>query len=203
MLMITTALAVFTRSPAAYEALKSFRILQLLCRSTLQAYTGAFLHEPGASSHCIASQVSQYVIFKNEQVKPGKLEPQADGVLIFDEVKVACQLLWNSRNQTLSGLAMTYKDLVPLNDIYQYLEEPQNPKQTSYVLQFLWKDVTSSYDIVGPYFTSAQSVDMNFLITCIFETVKLFQKFMVSKPVFLYAMGLLPIWLQSKPHMGI
>ena len=96
-------------------------------------------------------------------------------VLIFDEIKVACQLLWNSRNQTLSGLAMTYKDLAPLNDIYQYLEEPQNPKQTSYVLQFLWRDLTSSYDIVGPYFTSAQSVDMNFLITCIFGTVKLFQ----------------------------
>ena len=43
------------------------------------------------------------------------------------------------------------------------------------MLQFLWRDLTSSYDIVGPYFTSAQSVDMNFLITCIFGTVKLFQ----------------------------
>ena len=77
-LMITTALAVFTHSPAAYEALKSFEILQLPCRSTLQAYIGAFLHEPGASSHCIANQVSQYAILKNEQVKSGKLEPQAD-----------------------------------------------------------------------------------------------------------------------------
>ena len=63
-------------------------------------------------------------------------------------------------------------------------------------------DLTSSYDIIGPHFTSTQSVDMNFLLTCIFETVELF-KFMVSKPVFLYVMGLHLIWLQSKPHMGM
>lgn len=41
------ALAVFVRSPAAYEALKSFNILQLPSRATLQAYTGAFLDNPG------------------------------------------------------------------------------------------------------------------------------------------------------------
>ena len=42
-----SALAVFVCSPAAYEALKSFNILQLSSRSTLQAYTGAFLDSPG------------------------------------------------------------------------------------------------------------------------------------------------------------
>ena len=43
----------------------------------------------------------------------GKHKPQGDGVLIFDEVKVACQLIWKSRSQTLSGLAMTSKDFHP------------------------------------------------------------------------------------------
>ncbi|MCG8622792.1 MAG: hypothetical protein MJE68_12450 [Proteobacteria bacterium] len=43
-----SALAVFVRSPAAYEALKSFNILQLPSRATLQEYTGAFLDSPGA-----------------------------------------------------------------------------------------------------------------------------------------------------------
>ena len=42
-----TALAVYVRSPAAYEALKSFNLLQLPSKATLQAYTGAFLDEPG------------------------------------------------------------------------------------------------------------------------------------------------------------
>lgn len=41
------ALAVYVRSPAAYEALKSFKLLQLPSKTTLQAYTGAFLDDPG------------------------------------------------------------------------------------------------------------------------------------------------------------
>ena len=34
---------------------------------------------------------------------------KSDGVLVFDEVKVVCQLMWNSRSQALTGLAMTSK----------------------------------------------------------------------------------------------
>lgn len=174
-LIVCIALAVYSRSPAAYEALKSFKILQLPSKSTLQSYTGTFLHEPGASHQCIADQVAQFVIFKSDCVKQGKHVPQGDGVIIFDEVKVACQLMWNSRSQTLSGLAMTNKDLSLLNDIYRILEESESPKQTSYILQFLWRDLTSNYDIVGPYFTCSDSVDSQFILTCILETVKLFQ----------------------------
>ena len=67
----------------------------------------------------------------------GKRRPQGDCVLIFDEVKVACQLIWNSRSQKLSGLCMTHQDLSSLNDICQLLQQPQQaPKQTSYILQF-------------------------------------------------------------------
>ena len=42
-----TALAVYVRSPAAYEALKSFNLLQLPSKATLQAHNGTFLDEPG------------------------------------------------------------------------------------------------------------------------------------------------------------
>ena len=62
--MMSLALAVYTRSPASYEALKSFEILQLPCQSTLLSYTGAFLYESGVSNQCIADQVAQYVTFK-------------------------------------------------------------------------------------------------------------------------------------------
>ena len=44
---IRLALAVYCRSPAAYDALKSFGLLQLPSRSTLQAFTGAFLEDCG------------------------------------------------------------------------------------------------------------------------------------------------------------
>ena len=169
------ALAVYVRSPAAYKALEGFGILKLPSKSTMQAYTGAFIHEPGASSVCIADQVTRYLLFAEECRKAGKQEPKADGVLIFDEVKVACQLLWNSRSQQLLGLSMTTADMSSLNDIYKVLKDPGTNMQTSYVLQFLWRDLTSSYDIVGPYFTSSASVENKFVTACVFETIKLFQ----------------------------
>ena len=169
------ALAVYVRSPAAYKALEGFGILKLPSKSTMQAYTGAFIHEPGASSVCIGDQVTRYLLFAEECRKAGKQEPKADGVLIFDEVKVACQLLWNSRSQQLLGLSMTTADMSSLNDIYKVLKDPGTNMQTSYVLQFLWRDLTSSYDIVGPYFTSSASVENKFVTACVFETIKLFQ----------------------------
>ena len=43
------------------------------------------------------------------------------------------------------------------------------------MLQFLWRDLTSQFDIVGPYFTSSGSVDGKFVLACVLETVKLFQ----------------------------
>ena len=62
--IIILALAVFVRSPAAYKALKSFSILQLPSRATLQAYTGDFLHEAGAAVESIGKQVEVYRIFQ-------------------------------------------------------------------------------------------------------------------------------------------
>ena len=174
-IMNSVALAIYCRSPAAYKALKDFNILSLPAKSTLQSYSGAFIHAAGVSSACIAGQVSRYVLFKEQCRLAGKQEPRGDGALIFDEVKVACQLMWNSRNNKLMGLAMTSTDLISLNDIYLLLQRSEGSKQTSYVLQFLWRDLTSSFDIIGPYFTSASTVDSKFVMACVLETVKLFQ----------------------------
>ena len=90
----------YVRSPAAYEALKSFGVLQLPCRSTLQSYTGVFLHEPGANSCSIEAQVAQFVLHCRQRVSEGKKESKKEGVLIFDEVKIINRLMWNSRSQT-------------------------------------------------------------------------------------------------------
>ena len=64
--MFILALAIYTRSPAAYEALKEFDILKLPSKATLQSYSGAFIHEPGASTRCISVQVSSHLVFKEE-----------------------------------------------------------------------------------------------------------------------------------------
>ena len=65
--------------------------------------------------------------------------------------------------------------MLSLNDVYRILKETDSPSQTSYILQFLWQDLTSSYDIVGSYCTSSDLVDEKFTLSCVLETVKLFQ----------------------------
>ena len=67
----------------------------------MQAYNEAFTHSPGANSICIVDQVARHVAFKEECCKNGKQEPKADGALVSDKVKVACQLMWNSRSHQL------------------------------------------------------------------------------------------------------
>ena len=168
------ALAVYVRSPAAYEALKSFGVLQLPCRATLQSYTGAFLHEPGANSICIEAQVAQFLLHCQKRVSEGKKESVKNGVLIFDEVKVINRLMWNSRSQTLIGLSMRHEEMASLADIFRTLD-CNSAKQTSHILQFLWRDLTSDFDIIGPYFTSPDTVDSKFTLSCLLETIKLFQ----------------------------
>ena len=54
------------------------------------------------------------------------------------------------------------------------LLDGDNVQQTSYILQFLWRDLTSPLDIVGPYFTCPKTIESKFVISCVFETIKLF-----------------------------
>ena len=75
---------------------------------------------------------------------------------------------------------MMSKDQASLNDVYKLVKDP------SFILQFLWRDLTSEYDIVGLYFTSSSSVDAKFVMPCVFITIRLFQfhGFKVSLVVF-------------------
>ena len=89
------ALAVYTRSPAAYEALKSFNILQLPSKCSLQAFLSENSSNPGVNEEKISQQKHLYDAFREKKRKEGKQEPRGDGILIFDEVKVqnkVCQL---------------------------------------------------------------------------------------------------------------
>ena len=90
---IFIALAVYCRSPSAYDALKSFGILQLPSKSTLQSFTANFLHDPGANKSCIADQVTKYLLFCTQLQDETKKESKKDGVRILDEVKVINRLL--------------------------------------------------------------------------------------------------------------
>jgi len=93
---------------------------------------------------------------------------------------VISSLMWNSRSHHIIGLAMTSNDQASLHDIFQLVETGNRTKQTNYVLQFLWRDLTSSFDIVGPYYTSENSMTAKFVLSCVLETVKIFQVLLYS-----------------------
>ena len=181
-LFFYSALAVFIQSPAAYEALKSFDILQLPSRATLQAYTGAFQHEAGAATESISKQVERYQIFQKSCETEKKRMPLSTGILVFDEVKVVSSLMWNSRSHRIIGLAMTEETQAY---VFQLFDKDRRTKQTNYILQFLWRDLTSSFDIVGPYYTSNETMPAKFICSCVFETLKLF-KVLICTCVVLY-----------------
>ena len=63
------ALAVFSRSPAAYEALKSFNILQLPSVSTMKTYMPANREEPGPVYHRLAEEKTKYEEIKEFKKK--------------------------------------------------------------------------------------------------------------------------------------
>ncbi len=66
-----------------------------------------------------------------------------EGVLIFDEEKVGLNVQWNSRNDEFIGHAMTPYEMVTLHGVYDALDTVDKTSKTSYVLQTLWRDLSS------------------------------------------------------------
>ena len=119
-------------------------------------------------------QKIMYEAFKQERQLNKQPAALATGVLVFDEVKVVSKLMWNSRNQQLIGLAMNPEEMASLLDVYRSYSDADQGKQTTYIMQFLWRDLTSPYDIVGPYYTSSESFKGKVVLPCVLETLKLF-----------------------------
>ena len=128
----------------------------------------------GASHNRLAQKATHFKEFELQRQAENLKIPQGDGVLIFDEVKVVCRLMWNSRSHQLVGLAMSHEELASLIDVYQVLDPDNRSKQTTYILQFLWRDLTSPFDVVGPYFTSSGPLESEFILSCVLESMKVF-----------------------------
>ena len=60
---------------------------------------------------------------------------------------------------------MTHDEMTILCDVYWTLQPSFRQKRTSYVLQTLWRDLTSDIDIVGPHYTSEGTVSVSVHLT--------------------------------------
>ena len=63
----------------------------------------------------------------------------------------------------IDGYVISPEELPSLHDVFSSLGDP-GPKKASYIVQFLWRDLTSSYDLIGPYFTVAKSMNTGFIL---------------------------------------
>lgn len=90
------ALAIFTRSPSAYEALKSYQILKLPSVASLKHLTSANKQPTGLNLPHLHDAKQAYTVYKEEWKEQGFLEPKEYGGLIFDEVKVVMKVHSNS-----------------------------------------------------------------------------------------------------------
>ena len=149
----------------------SFGIIKLPSLYSVRNASMTGRQKPGICHDYLLEQQKAYSEYKTEQRKKGGKDPLGIGVLIFDEVKIINKLIWNNKTNAFVGIAMEESEYAFIKDVFT--PHGQNkPRGAKYVLQFLWRDLTSKYDLIGPYFMSPQSVDHVFLTGCLFETMR-------------------------------
>jgi hypothetical protein len=52
---------------------------------------------------------------------------------------------------------MCSEDFASLHDIFEDLEKDERSQKTTYVVQFLWRDLSSDFDVIGPILQWRQS----------------------------------------------
>jgi len=119
---LSSALAIYTKSPTAYSALCVFGILQLTSVSTLKSSTSFNVENAGLNEERIAHARKQYDAMVKEKKESGIPASFYEGVLVFDEVKVGAKVHYHANTQKLIGLAMLSDELGSLHDVYQTLQ---------------------------------------------------------------------------------
>lgn len=66
--------------------------------------------------------------------------------------------------------------MICFRDIYADSQE-DTPLPAEYALQFLYRDLTSDADIIGPYFLAAKTMDSKSLCPCVHDTLQLFESY--------------------------
>ena len=121
-------MAVYSRSTSAYEALKSFNLLQLPSSDTLKDFKSPLTCAPGEIDNRLQKERELYngrakEAMERKKINSQYLLPLSLGVLVFDEVKVGMKVQWNSSNDAIIGYSMTREDMSSLRDIYELLDD--------------------------------------------------------------------------------
>ena len=86
-------------------------------------------------------------------------------------------MIWNSSNSSIVGFALSSEEFISLHDVYQGLSKDERCQKTTYVLQFLWRDLSSDFNVVGPYFNCSSTIETQFLHSIVIQTMLSFCRF--------------------------
>ena len=81
-------MAVYSRSPSAFKALKSLGILQLPSERCLKIHMNCVKKADGINEEDIRHSALKYEDHITSSMAHGKLKPLGQGILIWDETKV-------------------------------------------------------------------------------------------------------------------
>ena len=87
-LYLLVALALYNRSPSAYEALHNLKILQLPHSKTLKKVIRGGSEKSGIDEEYLQGQQQTYEQFQSAREVEGHPKPLGFGVMMWDEVKV-------------------------------------------------------------------------------------------------------------------
>ncbi len=83
----------------------------------------------------------------------------------------------NHSNSAIIGFSMSSEDFISLHDVYEGLCEDEKCQRTAYIIQFLWRDLSSDFDVVGPYFDCSLSLETQTLHAMVTRTMLVFSQF--------------------------
>ena len=86
-------------------------------------------------------------------------------------------MAWNARDHKFIGHVMTEVEMASVCDVYQTLDPQRKIKKTRTTLQTIWRDLSSKFDVLGPYYTSETGFDTKNLIAITQETMLNFHWF--------------------------
>ncbi len=72
---------------------------------------------------------------------------------------------------------MSSEEFISLHDVYQGLSNDERCRKTTYMLQLIWRDLSSDFDVVGPYFNCPYTMETQFLLSIVVRTMLAFCRF--------------------------
>ena len=172
--MFLAALSIYSRSPAAYDAIQSWGIFHLPSKGSLKQYTTTCLQQEGPYFDYIKDQAEKYKLYQEECINSGMKKNLGEGVLILDEVKVVGKIAWNSQNGQICGIEMDKKEILSLKSLGKDMLHTEQ-HTAEYYLQFLWRDLSSDFDVIGPHYSSSKTMNSGFTHGCLLDALDAFQ----------------------------